>query len=457
MLDHASTSSWVHLSGLGYPNNWGLEAGISSGGPSGDLVFGDEMFFDNFEFKLNHMGDNNWLLDDEILRADIAPWTCEYSTAGDYWRHYTTDTGYLPDGATEDCDGDDDWWVIHGYPSTEALNDVLYAELDLTGIDTGGDIDEITFAALSFSMAWNLEPEVEVFVEISANWDGSSPMADAIWVPYWHFPDGMNGQNSGGWINSKDLVDDPSNRWNMQQYLGQKIYIRWRVVTPTTGFMTIADHGLAVDCLFMEYKTVKYVDNEAPITSIFFNQQNAQVTLVAVDYPLDKNSGVKATYYKIGTGAQTTYTMPFTLPEGSSTVTYWSEDNAGNVEGQKSANYVVDTSAPTMGEFTEPQEGALYLLGNFLMNRILSDQTLCIGKVPVAVTASDAGSGVTIVYFTFSDGQNAFDNTPGDGFTTTWKGRLFGDLTITAFAVDGGGLQSGDISTIVKVYSLGLF
>jgi hypothetical protein len=306
-------------------------------------------------------------------------------------------------------------------------------------------------------MAWNLEPEVEVFVEISANWDGSSPMADAIWVPYWHFPDGMNGQNSGGWINSKDLVDDPSNRWNMQQYLGQKIYIRWRVVTPTTGFMTIADHGLAVDCLFMEYKTVKYVDNEAPITSIFFNQQNAQVTLVAVDYPLDKNSGVKATYYKIGTGAQTTYTMPFTLPEGSSTVTYWSEDNAGNVEGQKTANYVVDTSAPTMGEFTEPQEGALYLLGNFLMNRILSDQTLCIGKVPVAVTASDAGSGVTIVYFTFSDGQNAFDNTPGDGFTTTWKGRLFGDLTITAFAVDGGGLQSGDISTIVKVYSLGLF
>jgi hypothetical protein len=453
IINSGTTSTWVN-----YGEMWCIDAGIASGGPSGDLDFGPVMFFDNFEFKLNHLGNNNWELDDEILRAGIAPWTCEYSIAGNYWKHYMTSSGYLPDGATADCDGDDDWWAIHGYPGTDiGLNNVLYAPVDLTGIEVYEDVDEIVFAALSFCMAWNVEPEVEMFIEISANWDGSSPMSDAVWVPYWHFPDGKNTENSGGWVHSDDLVEDPSNRWNMQQYLGQKIYIRWRFVTPGEGFLTIPDHGLAVDGLKMEYKTVKFVDTEAPITSIFFNQQTAEVTLVAVDYPLEKNSGVKATYYKIDGGETMTYTMPFKLPEGSSTVTYWSEDNANNVESQKSSNYVVDTSAPEMGEFTEPQAGALYLFGNFLMNRILSDQTLCIGKVPVAVTATDSGTGVAIVYFSFSDGQNAFDNTAGDGFTTTWKGRLFGDLTITAHAMDNTGLESGEISTTVTVYSLGLF
>ena len=91
------------------------------------------------------------------------------------------------------------------------------------------------------------------------------------------------------------------------------------------------------------------------------------------------------------------------------------------------------------------------------MGRILGTTTLCIGKVPVAVTATDTGSGVTMVLFTFSDGQTAFDDTPSNGFTTEWKGRLFGDLTITAKARDGAGLESAPKSMTVTVYSLGLF
>ncbi len=445
----------------GYYGVWGIEAGISAGGPSGTLLFGDEMFFDNFEKKLNHLGENSWELDLLVPRASIAPWTCESILAGNFWRHYLTDTGYLPEGVTEDCDGDDDWWVIHGYTGNDALNNALYAKIDLTGIEKyPGVVDDITNADISFCTAWNVEDAAEMFIEISANWDGTSPMSDAVWVPYWHFPDGIYGTNSGGWITSDDLVDDPSNRWSMNQYLGQEIYIRFRYVTPGDGFTIVTDHGWAVDGLTLHYKTVgagPVIDTVPPVTSIFFNQLTASVTLVAVDYPLDKNVGVKATYYQIGSGAQQTYSMPFTIPEGTSTIKYWSVDNNNNVEAAKSVTYTVDTTAPVLTGFTEPVEGGLYLFGSFIMNRLLAATTLCIGKVPVAVTATDVGSGVKMVLFSFSDGQTAFDDTPGNGFTTTWKGRNFGDLTITAKARDGKGLESAPQSMTITVYSLGLF
>lgn len=393
-------------------------------------------------------GDSVWC--DDFERAVIAPWTCEKIIAGDFWRHYVDDTGYLPDELTEDCDGDFDWWVVHGYSGTDALNDALYAKIDLTGL---------TQADISFCTAWNVENPVEMFIEISANWDGTSPMSDAVWVPYWHFPDGIHATSSGGWISSDDLVDDPSNRWNLNQYLGKEVYIRWRYITPGEGFTVKSDHGWAVDNLVLNYKTTTIVkeDKVAPVTSIFFNQLTAQVTLVAYDLPVDGASGVKATYYKIGTGAQQTYTMPFTIPEGTSLITYWSVDNNDNVETAKTVTYTVDTVAPVVTGFTEPQDASLYLFGNFIMKRILGTKTLCIGKVPVAVTATDAGSGVSMVLFTFSDGQTAFDDTPSNGFTTTWRGRNFGDLTITAKARDGKGLESAPKSMTITVYSLGLF
>jgi hypothetical protein len=446
--------AWGDLPGIGFPGVWGIDVGVCSGGPSGTLIFGDEMFFDNFEKKLNHLGENSWELDPIVPRASIAPWTCESILAGNFWKHYTDDTGYLPDGATEDCDGDDDWWVIHGYSGNDALNNALYAKIDLSD-----EVEKITQASISFCTAWNVESVVEMFIEISANWDGSSPMSDAVWVPYWHFPDGLYGTNSGGWITSDNLVDDPSNRWSLDQYLGKVVYIRWRYITPGEGFTVIADHGWAVDGLTLHYKTESFikVDKDAPVTSIFFNQLTATVTLVAVDYPLDAPSGVKATYYKIGGGAQQTYTLPFKIPEGTSTIQYWSEDNALNVEAVKSVTYTVDTTAPVLTGFIEPKEASLYLFGNFIMGRILGTKTLCIGKVPVAVTATDEGSGVSMVLFSFSDGQTAYDDTPGNGFTTTWRGRNFGDLTITAKARDGKGLESAPKSMTITVYSLGLF
>ena len=70
------------------------------------------------------------------------------------------------------------------------------------------------------------------------------------------------------------------------------------------------------------------------------------VTLSATD---TGGPGIAATDYTINNGPQQTYTRPFSLPEGSDVVSYWSVDNAGYIEAANtSATYKVDTAPPTV-------------------------------------------------------------------------------------------------------------
>jgi hypothetical protein len=400
-----------------------------STGPGGDLVYGDLLWSDDFE------------------RDHIAPWQCQRSRAGNYWKHYDdNETGYTPDGAGFA----EDYWVCHGYPSTgKGLNNVLYTKLDLT---TAPAFDDLTFAKLGFRTAWKMEAGCEAFIEISADWDGASPMGDATWVPFWIHE---GGDETMDWITSEELVED--DRFVLNQYIGNEIYIRFRYTTPGEGFGIQDDHGWAIDDLSIEFKSEAFMDEEPPVTSICFDTVTGEVTLLAVDYPIPKGSGVKATYFIVtppGGDAQI-YTGSFLLGEGTHTVEFWSEDNAGNIESRKSRTYTLDTTEPTV-ELISPEEGKLYLFGSPIMDRILGSGTLCIGKVPVAASATDDGSGVAVVMFAFDNGDSGFDDDGTDGFTYEYRGMHFGELTITATAVDEGGLMSTQDSMTITVYSLGL-
>jgi hypothetical protein len=197
------------------------------------------------------------------------------------------------------------------------------------------------------------------------------------------------------------------------------------------------------------------VDNEPPVTSIYCDGVPYMITLVAVDYG-NPPSGVKATYYGIDGGDIQIYTEPFFIDEGTNTMEYWSEDNAGNVETCNTVTFTHDSTPPTI-ELTSPEEGKLYWFGIPLMSRIPDYKTLCIGNFPVVANADDGtGSGVCMVLFSFSNGDSGFDDNGTNGFTYTFKGMHFGELTITAVAIDNAGLTSTSDSMTVDVYSLGL-
>lgn len=194
-----------------------------------------------------------------------------------------------------------------------------------------------------------------------------------------------------------------------------------------------------------------------PVITLYFDPVTGIVTLIAYDFPLDKASGVNATYYRIDDGDIQRYTGPFKLPEGRHTVEYWSVDNVGNIEPHKIAELLLDTTPPTV-EFVEPLPNRIYLFGSPITSRMFNNVTLCIGKVPIAVVADDHdGSGIRMVLFTMNN-ETAYDETPdeADRYTCIYRHVYFGTLAITAVAMDKKGYVSEPVTITVKVCGLGL-
>jgi hypothetical protein len=68
------------------------------------------------------------------------------------------------------------------------------------------------------------------------------------------------------------------------------------------------------------------------------------VTLTATD-----DSGVDYTKYKLDNGAWTTYTAPFVVSSnGNHTVSFYSADNVGNTETEKTCSFIIQKEVPTV-------------------------------------------------------------------------------------------------------------
>lgn len=106
------------------------------------------------------------------------------------------------------------------------------------------------------------------------------------------------------------------------------------------------------------------VDRTAPVTTVVNPLSPDSGWFVARGIPVefaaaDGGSGIKGTYFRIDAGPVRTYGEPFTedLSTGTHTITYWSEDLAGNVEDQGATNTVavnVDTDAPSIRGSVSP-------------------------------------------------------------------------------------------------------
>ncbi|HJW76162.1 MAG TPA: FG-GAP-like repeat-containing protein [Thermoleophilia bacterium] len=86
-----------------------------------------------------------------------------------------------------------------------------------------------------------------------------------------------------------------------------------------------------------------------------WDNSDVTVTLSVSDDP--GGSGVAATYYAVDGGARQTYSGPVALSQtGAHMVTYWSQDNAGNVEASNSLTIRIDKAAPVGSVGVTPAE-----------------------------------------------------------------------------------------------------
>ena len=95
--------------------------------------------------------------------------------------------------------------------------------------------------------------------------------------------------------------------------------------------------------------TIK-VDTEMPTTTITPASSNTwHTTSQTITLTTGSDtSAIAGTYYKLDDGTTQIYTSPFTASEGNHTYTYWSVDNAGNLETYNNARIKIDTMAPVV-------------------------------------------------------------------------------------------------------------
>jgi len=113
----------------------------------------------------------------------------------------------------------------------------------------------------------------------------------------------------------------------------------------------------------------------------------------------DAASGVNVTFYRVDEGGWKEYTNPFTVSDdGECTVYYYSIDKAGNEEDEKSVEFKIDATNPTVSIET-PMTGYLYIFNTKKIHLPIIKWSILIGKMTVTVDAQDKTAGMVNVNF----------------------------------------------------------
>jgi hypothetical protein len=146
-------------------------------------------------------------------------------------------------------------------------------------------------------------------------------------------------------------------------------------------------------------------------------------------------SGLAATFYTVNGGTQTTYSTPVSFTTaGTYTVTYWSTDNLGNTEAQKTFIVKIDKTAPATTATATVTGGSSY-----------ASDTWTNKDVSLSLAASDTGgSGLAATFYTVNGGSQ-----------TSYSGAISftsaGTYTVTYWSTDNAGNKESDKTFTVKI------
>ncbi len=146
----------------------------------------------------------------------------------------------------------------------------------------------------------------------------------------------------------------------------------------------------------------------------------------------DASSGVATTFYKIDGGTTQTYSGSVAIPQGTHTVTYWSVDNAGNVESSTTTGAIkVDTVNPSTSIAITPATPD-------------GSNGWRVSATSFTLSASDVTSGVGSTKYQLDGGS-----------TQTYSGAVSipnGQHTVTYWSVDNAGnTESAATTATIKV------
>ena len=210
------------------------------------------------------------------------------------------------------------------------------------------------------------------------------------------------------------------------------------------------------------------VDNVPPVTTSTLSgtagsngwyTSSVQVTLSATD----NLSGVAATYYTLNGGGQQTYASAFAVSgDGTHAVTYWSVDNAGNVEATHSVTVKIDGTQPTLtfGSATTSPNSAGWYNAAVTLPYTTSDATSGVASatpgspLSISTQGSAVTQGVTVIDVagntaTFTSPAFRIDVTApvttgsasGTTVTLSATDNLSG-VAATYYTIDGGAQQT---------------
>jgi len=222
-----------------------------------------------------------------------------------------------------------------------------------------------------------------------------------------------------------------------------------------------------------------YVDTLPPTTSSDATASytgTATISLTATDNPRPGGVGVKNTYYRVDSGAQTSGTVVVVAPPASGyanhTIYFWSVDALGNVEATKSAGFIQnalpDTTPPTtvssaVSTYAAPSSITLTATDNpggwGVANTYykLDAGAVTTGTAPVTVVPTGGAGSHTLLFWSVDRAGNKEatktatyavtpDVTPPT-VTSNYQSQYTGTATITITATDNlGGWGIRDVS-----------
>jgi len=115
-----------------------------------------------------------------------------------------------------------------------------------------------------------------------------------------------------------------------------------------TGTKNASSTGYAVMIDAIDVVGSPLADTTAPVTTTDANSAWRTTATTVSLASSDANSWVTNSYYRLNGGAQTAYSVPFSVSaQGTNTIEYWSVDGAGNAEAHKNATVRIDGGLPT--------------------------------------------------------------------------------------------------------------